>query len=144
MFNADQNPNPDEWISSKHRRLRAWYLCMNTCGGEYPPCGTVIPSNQWMRERVGSSRNVGISRWQWCCVSCGSRFRGKYGVLVEVQANGASMFMLTANPNAMSLEQIYDPKHWAELWNNIPDFVPVDPRAVLRPLQATVRQLIAV
>ena len=34
----------DEWVSSEHGTLRAWYVCLQDGGGKSPPCGTIMPS----------------------------------------------------------------------------------------------------
>ena len=97
-----------------------------------------MPSKQWKRkfEAIGSSKQ------RWYCVCCGTRFKTAYGMLVEVRVQNASTFMLADVSNkdvedvrAMHLEKTLQPKDHLDLWNKIPNFEPIDPETLLRPVQ---------
>lgn len=127
----------DEWVNTEHGKLRAWYVCLQTFGGTYPPCGTVMPSKQWKRR----FDDIGSSKQRWYCVCCGSRFKVAFGMLIEVHTKGVSTFMLAEVSNkdvedvrAMFLEKKLQPKDHKDLWNKIPDFVPIDSKDILRPI----------
>ena len=101
-------------------------------------CGTVMPSKQWKRK----FEDVGASKQRWYCVCCQTRFRTKYGMLVEVHTRGVSTFMLAEVSNrdvedvrAMFLEKELQPKNHRDLWEKIPDFTPMDPQEILRPVK---------
>ena len=136
MFNVAQYS--DEWVNTESGALRAWYVCLCDWGGQYPPCGTVMPAKQWSRK----FEDVGSSRQKWYCVCCKTRFRTAYGMLVEVHTRGISTFMLAEVSNkdvedvrAMYLEKKLNPKNHKDLWQKIPDFTPIDPRDILRPVE---------
>ena len=128
----------DEWVNTKSGALRAWYVCLQDWGESYPPCGTVMPSKQWKRK----FEEVGATKQKWYCVCCTTRFRTAYGMLVEVRAKGISTFMLAEvtdkdveDIRAMYLEQKLRPKDHMDLWRMIPDFKPIDPKDILRPVR---------
>ena len=86
--------------------------------------------------------DVGATHQRWYCVCCGTRFRTKFGMLVEVHIRHASTFMLAEvtdkdveDIRAMYLEKKWEPKDHLHLWELIPDFQPIDPEGVLRPLK---------
>ena len=129
----------DEWVNTKNGSLRAWYVCLQDWGENYPCCGTVMPAKQWSKRYT----DIAATHQRWYCVICDTRYWTKYGMLVEVHANGVSTFMLAETSNqdvedvrAMYMEQELKPKNHVDLWELIPDFVPIDPRDVLRPLEA--------
>ena len=85
--------------------------------------------------------DVGATHQRWYCVCCGTRFRTKYGMLVEVHTKGVSTFMLAEviggdveDIRAMFLENLA-PVNPRDLRDLIPDFRPIDPQGVLRPLK---------
>ena len=136
MFNVAQYS--DEWVNTKTGSLRAWYVCLQDWGGTWGVCGTVMPSKQWKRK----FEDVGASKQRWYCVCCQTRFRTSYGMLVEVHTRGVSTFMLAEVSNrdvedvrAMFLEKELKPKNHRDLWEKIPDFTPMDPQEILRPVK---------
>ena len=97
-----------------------------------------MPSKQWKRR----FEDIGSSKQRWYCVCCQARFKTKYGMLVEVHTQGVSTFMLAEVSNkdvedvrAMYLEKTLNPKNHRDLWDKIPDFTPMDPREILRPVE---------
>ena len=85
---------------------------------------------------------MGATKQRWYCVCCETRFRTAYGMLVEVHTKGVSTFMLAEISNrdvedvrAMYLEKTLQPKEHMDLWRKIPDFTPIDPEAILRPVK---------
>ena len=63
-------------------------------------------------------------------------------MLVEVQCKGISTFMLAEVTNmdvedvrAMYLEKKLNPKNHRDLWRQIPDFKPIGPKDILRPVE---------
>ena len=131
-------PGSGEWVNTESGALRAWYLCLQDWGGSYPPCGTVMPSKQFQRQ----FEEVGVTKQKWYCVCCTTRFRTAYGMLVEVRTKGVSTFMLAEVTNkdvedvrAMYLEKKLSPKDHMDLWRMIPDFKPIDPKDILRPVR---------
>ena len=135
MFNVAQYS--DEWVRTASGALRAWYVCLQDWGGQHPPCGTVMPSKQWKRKFA----DLGSTKQRWYCVCCQTRFRTSYGMLVEVHTKGVSTFMLAEVSNrdvedvrAMYLDRTLKPKDHMDLWRQIPDFTPIDPRDILRPV----------
>ena len=136
MFNVAQYS--DEWVNTKTGALRAWYVCLQDWGGTWGVCGTVMPSKQWKRK----FDDVRPSKQRWYCVCCQTRFRTSYGMLVEVHTRGVSTFMLAEVSNrdvedvrAMFLEKELKPKNHRDLWEKIPDFTPIDPKEILRPVK---------
>ena len=124
----------DEWVHSKSGCLRAWYVCM----AGMPKCGTVMPSKGWTRRYA----NIGASKQRWYCVCCGARYKTKFGMLVEIHSGGASTFFIAEVSNkdaedvrAMRLEQELNPKNHKDLWDMIPNFQPMDPADILRPVK---------
>ena len=97
-----------------------------------------MPSKQWKRK----FEDIGSSKQRWYCVCCQTRFRTAYGMLVEVRAKEVSTFMLAEVSNrdvedvrAMYLEKTLNPKDHMDLWERIPDFKPMDPKDLLRPIE---------
>eukprot|EP00959_Pyramimonas_sp_CCMP1952_P134841 2821739-Pyramimonas_sp.AAC.1 len=97
-----------------------------------------MPSKQWKRK----FEDIGSSKQKWYCVCCQTRFRTAYGMLVEVRIKGVSTFMLAEVSNkdvedarAMYLDKKLNPKNRNDLWQKIPDFTPIDPRDILRPVE---------
>ena len=63
-------------------------------------------------------------------------------MLVEVHTKGVSTFMLAEVSNkdvedvrAMYLEKKLKPENHMDLWRKIPDFTPIDPMDILRPVE---------
>ena len=129
----------DEWVQTASGALRAWYICLQDCKGTQPPCGTLIPSKTWKRRY----EDMSASKQKWYCVCCETRYRTKYGMLVEVHAKGLSTFMLAEVSNkdvedvrAMYLDKTLTPKDYKDLWEKIPGNIqPMDPAAILRPVR---------
>ncbi|CAK0853194.1 unnamed protein product [Prorocentrum cordatum] len=135
-FNAAQCS--DEWVNADFGALGAWHVCLQGWGGQCPPCGAVMPSKQWRRKFEG----IGSSKQERHCVCCQTRFRTGHGMLVEVRTVGVSTFMLAEVSNqdvedvrAMYLDKNLNPKNHNDLWQKIPDFTPIDPRDILRPVE---------
>ena len=127
----------DEWVETPSGALRAWYVCRQTFGGQYAECGTLIPSKMWKRKH----QDIASSKQKWYCVCCETRYRTKYGMLVEVHAKGLSTFMLAEVSNtdaedvrAMYLERKLAPKDYNDLWAKIDDVKPIKPDDILRPI----------
>ena len=123
-------PGSGEWVNTESGALRAWYLCLQDWGGSYPPCGTVMPSKQFQRQ----FEEVGVTKQKWYCVCCTTRFRTAYGMLVEVRTKGVSTIMLAEVPN-MDVEDIRAMYRKKKLKREIPDFTPINPWDILRPVE---------
>jgi hypothetical protein len=118
-------------MSESGSRMRAWYVCMMDGNGQWDPCGTIMPAKQWLRNRGGY------------CVCCGTRFKIKFGMLVEIHITSpapTSIFMRSEISNqddddvrAMYLEHTLKPKDHKDLWQKIPDFKPQELGDILRP-----------
>ena len=129
-----------EWTMSKSgSRMRAWYVCMMDGNGQWDPCGTIMPAKHWLRR----FEDVGSSKQRWYCVCCGTRFKTKYGMLVEIHITTpkpTSIFMRSEISNqdvddvrAMHLERTLKPTDHQDLWQKIPDFKPMAPGDIMRP-----------
>ena len=132
----------DEWVQTERGHLRAWYVCMCTHGGTYPPCGTVMAAKHWARKFDAPT----AVRQKWYCVCCATRFRTAYGMLVQFSLRGHTMFCWAPVSNAdiedvraMYLEKKLAPKDPMALWNAIKDVAPTDFDWLLR--QATPHEL---
>ena len=130
----------DEWTMSKSgSRMRAWYVCMSDGNGLWEPCGTIMPAKHWHRR----FDDVGSSKQRWYCVCCGTRFKIKFGMLVEIHITSpapTSVFMRSEISNqdvddvrAMYLEHTLKPKNHRDLWQKIPDFTPQEFGDIMRP-----------
>ena len=117
--------------------MRAWYVCMMDGNGQWDPCGTIMPAKHWLRR----FDDVGSSKQRWYCVCCGTRFKTKFGMLVEIHITSpapTSIFMRSEISNldvddvrAMYLYLEYlDHK---DLWQKIPNFIPREPGDIMRP-----------
>jgi hypothetical protein len=130
----------DEWTMSKSgSRMRAWYVCMSDGNGLWEPCGTIMPAKHWHRR----FEDVGCSKQRWYCVCCGKRYLTKYGMLVEIHITSpepTSVFMRSEITNqdvddvrGLYLEDKLEPKDHKDLWEKIPDFIPMEPGDIMRP-----------
>ena len=67
--------------------MRAWYVCMMDGNGQWDPCGTIMPAKHWLRR----FDDVGSSKQRWYCVCCGTRFKTKFGMLVEIHISSPAL-----------------------------------------------------
>ena len=51
----------DEWVNTESGQLKAWCVCLQAWGGQYPPCGTVMPATHWERE----FEDIGTPTQKW-------------------------------------------------------------------------------
>jgi hypothetical protein len=126
-------------MSKSGSRMRAWYVCMSDGNGQWEPCGTIMPAKHWHRR----FEDVGSSKQRWYCVCCGTRFKTKYGMLVEIHITSpapTSVFMRSEISNqdvddvrGMYLEHKLQPTDHKDLWEKIPDFTPMEPGDIMRP-----------
>ena len=56
----------DEWCKTKTGTFRALYVCMQDWGGQWPACGTLMPSQAWTRRFEDPTS----SKQRWYCVCC--------------------------------------------------------------------------
>ena len=130
-------PGSGEWVNTESGALRAWYVCLQDWGGQYPPCGTVMPAKQWKHK----FENIGASKQKWYCVCCAARLRTPFRMLVEVRTKGVSSFMLgeVTNKDVEDVRAMYMERfrsgNLPDPWQNLPDFTHIDPRDMLRSVE---------
>ena len=120
----------------------SWFICR--AGGD-SPCGTLIPSRKWSTFQ----QDLLASKQRWYCVSCGARYKTKFGMLVQLQLVGEGMtpgekyFALADVPDdvmdikAIDLEsRLGDLAQTPEeMMSMIPEVAP-SPCELLRPIRA--------
>ena len=98
----------DGWfdIPGTGSRFRTYYLCKGGVGGGNKiPCGSVQLSSRWARLKD----NALVAGPRWYCKVCGSKYRVKYGVMVEMVSNNQTFYMKAEFPT----QEIEDLKRMA-------------------------------
>ena len=75
----------DQWFTNKGMEFNVYYVCK----GGSPQCMTAIEAKAWDRLR----EDLAATKQRWYCAYCGTKYKTRYGVLVEIVIkNKGSMY----------------------------------------------------